>query len=143
MHTQTSVKKVLFTIIGLLLLVGYIGSKIDGESTPASAATPPAAHSAVDSDAAQGLRLSRKGERISNQLVRLSERGLEMAESGNLAGACAVVDAQIQKVNKLGRVVERLRPLVDADTMATLDQNEINLRSSIGEAKRGCLEMGY
>ena len=75
--------------------------------------------------------------------MQLSQRGLELAESGNLAGACAVVDAQIQKVNKLGRVVERLRPLVDADTMAELDENEINLRSSIGEAKRGCLEMGY
>ena len=143
MQSQVSVKKVLFTIIGLLLLVGWVGSKIDTSSAPeasASAATPAAA---ADPDAARGLRLSRKGERVAGQIAELSTAGLERVENGDLAGACVLVDAQIRKVNKMGRIVEQLRPLVDAETAAKFDENEINLRSSIGEAKRGCLEMGY
>ena len=137
--------KVAITIIGIILLIGYIGSKIDTSSAGDDSASeaPKVTHSATDPNAERGARLARKGQRVSNQLVRLSNRALRKAESGDFAGACAIVDAQIRKVNQLGRIVERLRPFVDAGTVAKFDQNEIDVRASIGEARRGCLEMGY
>jgi hypothetical protein len=134
--------KVVVTIIGLVLLIGYIGSNI-GSDDAAPAATPEVAKSAVDPDAARAVRLSRKGERLATQIARLSDLGVTMAEDGNAAGACAIVDVQVRKVNKLGRIVEQLRPLADAEKMAKLDQNEIDLRSSIGNAVRLCMNMGY
>jgi hypothetical protein len=126
--------KVLLMIVGVVLSVGYIGANIGNKDSA------PAANAA---DAPRVAKLAQKGERIAGQIARLSELGLKTTEEGDLAGSCAVVDAQIRKVNQLGRVIEQLRPLTDAETMAKHDQNEIDLRTSIGNAEAACNSMGY
>ena len=128
--------KVLGIIFLVVIAIAGLASMGDDDTkaAPTSSAT-----AATSTDTDRGVALTEKGQRLMDEIIGLAGEGIALSEAGDAAGACAVSDSMVSKVNEVGDVVDELGPITDT---TELEQKEVELRESIGNQQRLCAEMG-